>query len=779
MKQIFNTKNANYLLAFLFLGLSYGCQPDDEDLQDATFPNIAEVFIDTFSAGLEYDAFGTSKVTAFDVDTNIVFEGSASMRFDIPNTNDPEGGFAGGVFTTSVGRDLTDYNVLSFYARASKGETINQVGFGLTFQGEVFRTQLDGVQVGTEWQKYFIPIPNGAKLTQERGMFWYAEAADDGISYQLWIDEVQFENVNTVLQVDAGILEGQDVFFPANQGTSTVIGGAFVNHNLPNGLLQRVNAAPAYFDFTSSNESVATVSEEGVVSVINSGGQTTISATLAGEDVAGSLNVGMSDLPPSPNVDDSGATSVSLPLGFESNTLTYDFLGFEGAASAIEANPDQSGINPTATVMRTTKTNGAQFFAGTLINLDAPIDFSTSEILSIKSLSPKANIPVRLAIENQTLGGGSQLFIDTNTSTADTWEELLFNFGGQIDPSISYDRIIIFFEFIPELLGDGSVYFFDDVFVIGSDPINGGSTGGGSDDVEIPVDFELDPSSYDLLGFEGADSAIESNPDPSGINASPNVLRSLKTAGAQFFAGTFLNLDNAIDFSGSQVLSVDTYSPKANIPVRLALENQMTGDQIFIDTNTTTINSWETLEFDFSGVTNPSIQYDRIVIFFEFIEDLPGDGSTYFADNIQLSSGGGGGNNLLANGDFESGMVDWFGNAFNVVEDGGNSFNFANVMTAGNAFDVNLSQVVEIIPAASYTLTFDASSDGNRTIIAGIGLNESPFIADVETINLTTDTQTFTLNITASFGIPNSRVLFDLGAETGVVVIDNVSLVQN
>ncbi|MDZ7636483.1 MAG: hypothetical protein U5L72_19490 [Bacteroidales bacterium] len=38
------------------------------------------MFIDGFSAGLNYAAFGGSKVTAFDVDTDVKYEGSASME---------------------------------------------------------------------------------------------------------------------------------------------------------------------------------------------------------------------------------------------------------------------------------------------------------------------------------------------------------------------------------------------------------------------------------------------------------------------------------------------------------------------------------------------------------------------------------------------------------------------------------------------------------------------------------------------------------------------------
>ena len=138
------------------------------------------------------------------------------------------------------------------------------------------------------------------------------------------------------------------------------------------------------------------------------------------------------------------------------------------------------------------------------------------------------------------------------------------------------------------------------------------------------------------------------------------------------------------------------------------------------------------------------------------------------------------GDELLTNGDFEDGRTSWTDTAGEIRTEGDNSFFFADVATAGEAFAVNLSQVVEITQDENYVLTFDASTGaGNtRTMIAGIGLNEQPFTAMIETVTLTDQTQTFTLSFTAGFGLANSRVLFDMGAETGIVVIDNVSLVQ-
>ena len=105
-----------------------------------------------------------------------------------------------------------------------------------------------------------------------------------------------------------------------------------------------------------------------------------------------------------------------------------------------------------------------------------------------------------------------------------------------------------------------------------------------------------------VIGFEGADAAVEANPDASGENTSDTVVRSTKTEGAQFFAGTAMTLDVAIDFSESESISIKTWSPKANIPVRLKLEGSA-GEVLELDVNTTVESQWETLTWDFTGQT--------------------------------------------------------------------------------------------------------------------------------------------------------------------------------
>ncbi len=139
---------------------------------------------------------------------------------------------------------------------------------------------------------------------------------------------------------------------------------------------------------------------------------------------------------------------------------------------------------------------------------------------------------------------------------------------------------------------------------------------------------------------------------------------------------------------------------------------------------------------------------------------------------------------LLVNGDFENGSQAWIvgvddNAAAPVVTEEGNSFYEVNITNPdpNQPFLVNLSQKVEIIQGETYTLTFDAWSDTNRTLIAGIGLSGGDFSNDSQTVNLTDTQQQFELTLSSQgFGAPDARVLFDSNGDAGLVRIDNVSL---
>ncbi|PWH83925.1 hypothetical protein DIS18_05065 [Algibacter marinivivus] len=203
-----------------------------------------------------------------------------------------------------------------------------------------------------------------------------------------------------------------------------------------------------------------------------------------------------------------------------------------------------------------------------------------------------------------------------------------------------------------------------------------------------------------------------------------------------------------------------------------------------------------------AGAMNSRVVFDMgAETGFVFIDnvslELVGGGSPTCTDGIQngdetgVDCGGAtcpscppAGSELLTNGDFDTGVAaPWGGNAANPVDDGsGNFVNEANIMTAGNPWDVSLSQGdLSLTDGASYTFSFDAytATGTTRSMIVGIGQDTSPFDANTVTTSLTDVKTTFTYTLAANYGSAgsmNSRVIFDMGAETGFVFIDNVSL---
>jgi hypothetical protein len=200
------------LIPVVTLALIYwGCEREVDDLQPATFPANPEVFIDGFSAGLNYAAFGGAVPTAFDVDNSVTYNNSkSSMRFDVPNAGDPEGAYAGGVFHTTVGRDLSGFNALTFWAKGTQSANLDLVGFGNDLGASNYQVTISNMAISTSWKKYIIPVPDPSKLIAEKGMFFYSVGPVDGKGYSFWIDELKFENLGTIAHQKAMILNGED-----------------------------------------------------------------------------------------------------------------------------------------------------------------------------------------------------------------------------------------------------------------------------------------------------------------------------------------------------------------------------------------------------------------------------------------------------------------------------------------------------------------------------------------------------------------------------------------
>jgi hypothetical protein len=405
----------NYLKSILFLLViitSINCERDlTEDAIDATFSKTGEVFTDA-PVGMGsnfYFPYSGSKATAWSVDSQVSYKGTSSMRFDVPNADDSEGNYAGGIFRIDgAGRDLSDYDALTFWAKASQGVSIDQIGFGEdfnTFSGNKYIATRTNVSIGTTWTKYIIPIPDASKLIEERGMFRYAAGTQgtNGSGYIFWIDELRFEKLGTLAQPLPKILNGVDVTEQTFIGSSKTLADLTQTFNGPNGQNITVNAAPKYFTFTSSDPSIATVNELGVVSIIGTG-TTVITATIGGITAMGSLtlqSLGNFTSAPIPTRNPNDVKSIFSDTYTPATTINFDpqFGGSTTQASQFTANNDS--------FLKYSNNN----YTG--IIFDNTVDASTLGFMHVDIYAQQAGVQIEFQIRD--VGANGVLNTDVNT----------------------------------------------------------------------------------------------------------------------------------------------------------------------------------------------------------------------------------------------------------------------------------------------------------------------------------------------------------------------------
>jgi hypothetical protein len=313
----------------------------------------------------------------------------------------------------------------------------------------------------------------------------------------------------------------------------------------------------------------------------------------------------------------SQGTTTSMIEDFEGVQPAFTSFG-NIANTEVIANPDPSGINTSATVANLTKTAGSEVWAGTFFEPTVNIDLASYDKISVKTWSPKLNAVVKLKLENQDASIVYE--VDRNTTAINTWEELIYDFTAA--PVADYVRVVIFFDF--GVNGDGSEYYFDEIQLV--------NEGGGIPPLGFQ-DFEGTPPAFTAFG-NIANVEVIANPDMAGINTTANVASLTKTAGSEVWAGAFFETGSALDLVSYSKISVKTWSPKLGAVVKLKLENQDASIVYEVDLNTTSINTWEELVYDFSGA--PSANYVRVVIFFDF--GVNGDGSVYYYDELTLTN---------------------------------------------------------------------------------------------------------------------------------------------
>ena len=151
------------------------------------------------------------------------------------------------------------------------------------------------------------------------------------------------------------------------------------------------------------------------------------------------------------------------------------------------------------------------------------------------------------------------------------------------------------------------------------------------------MDFESTTLNYAFTDFSGGAVTVVANPNKAGINTSNKVGKMVKGAGDPW-AGSYITLDNPIDFSASKTFKVKVYSPRVGAKLLLKVENLTDGGVSFEkEVTTTKAGEWEELTFDYSAI-NTAKSYQKVVLIFDL--GTVGDGSanyTFYFDDIKLN----------------------------------------------------------------------------------------------------------------------------------------------
>jgi len=416
--KIIQMRDKNYVeISFLSLGaiafglLISGCEKElSNDANLALYPKTADVFTDS-PVGLtdaffeSFDPASGANPTGFDTDNTVAYAGTTSIRIDVPAPNDPNGGYVGGIFRDrGPGRDLTSYDALTFWAKGSTTATIGTVGFGVDFEENKHTVTLENIQLSTNWRKYVIPIPVASKLTQERGMFSFSAGTNstNGVGFTFWIDELRFEKLGNTVLLNPFIYSSQNQTVNTYTGASQTIDGLGAVFNLSDGQNVSITAAPSYFTFTSSDTSVATVNDQGVVNVVGLTGTAVINASLGNQLAQGSLTITSNGIfPESPIPTNPEENVISVFSNSYTNVVSPNFTPGFGGSSTI-ASIDSFNNNQIASY---TNNN----FTGIMF-VETPINATAMTFMHVDVFVPTAATSIQFQIRDI----GANLTIETN-----------------------------------------------------------------------------------------------------------------------------------------------------------------------------------------------------------------------------------------------------------------------------------------------------------------------------------------------------------------------------
>jgi hypothetical protein len=400
---------------------------------------------------------------------------------------------------------------------------------------------------------------------------------------------------------------------------------------------------------------------------------------------------------------------ISTVLVNFSETPAPTLTGFGGSEDATVVNDPTDATNKVARVV---KSATAEVWAGATVSICAnqavpTLPFTiTLTTLTARVWSPAAGVPVRMKVENAS-DPSKSVETEATTTTANTWQTLNFNFANPVagtaafNAATTYNKVSVFFNFGTGGAATGArTYYLDDLAFRGSSFTPAcPATGGGTTTTTTTITLDESPAPA-LTGFGGAEDSTIANDPAGGTN---KVAKVVKNATAELWAGTTVsNLANQaiapIAFTaGNQVITVRVWSPTANIPVRLKVENAADGSKsVETEARTTVANAWQTLSFNFAtpaagtAALNLATVYNKASIFFDFgtTGAAAGGARTYYFDDISypaVASGGGAAGPLMFSSGYTQGGATAQGGSWGYFS--GDFSNYKDTFTGGGFAD--------------------------------------------------------------------------------------------
>lgn len=155
----------------------------------------------------------------------------------------------------------------------------------------------------------------------------------------------------------------------------------------------------------------------------------------------------------------------------------------------------------------------------------------------------------------------------------------------------------------------------------------------------LPFDFETTPTTSDFNNFDGGTATVVDISAPQNSGNSSTKMAKIVRDGGQSWAGSFLNLNENLNFSangGYITMKVWTEAP-IGTSIQIKLEQQNGSAATEKIATTTVSGAWETLHWDFSQLG--SSPYDKLVFMFDIGNVGNGSNtSTFYFDDVTQTS---------------------------------------------------------------------------------------------------------------------------------------------